>query len=157
AGSPFAETHPGEQVILARALLGAYARELGEEPQIVKTMTGSDLVGLSYSPPFTYFAGHENAHRVLAGDFVSTEDGTGIVHLAPAFGEEDMEVCNAAHIQPAVPVNSKGQFTTGVPDYAGVQVFEANKAIIADLKNATGPIAEITSDQRPVVLRHETY
>ncbi len=157
AGSPFAETHPDEQVILARALLGAYARELGEEPQIVKTMKGSDLVGLSYSPPFAYFAGHENAHRVLAGDFVSTEDGTGIVHLAPAFGEEDMEVCAAADIQPVVPVNSKGQFTTEVPDYASVQVFEANRAIIADLKNATGPIAEITSDQRPVVLRHETY
>src|SRR5690625_7398791 len=111
-------------------------------------MSGRDLEGLQYHPPLACLAGRENAHRVLAGDFVSTEDGTGIVHLAPAFGEDDMEVCAAAGIKPVVPVNSKGQFTSEVPDYADVQVFEANKAIIADLKNATGPIAELAAEIR---------
>src|SRR5690625_5929870 len=68
-----------------------------------------------------------------------------------------MEVCAAAGITPVVPVNSKGQFTSEVPDYADVQVFEANKGIIADLKNATGPIAEIAGEIRPALVRHETY
>src|SRR5690625_8036303 len=116
-------------------------------------MSGRDLEGLQYHPPFAYFAGRENAHRVLAGDFVSTEDGTGIVHLAPAFGEDDMEVCAAAGITPVVPVNSKGQFTSEVPDYADVQVFEAKKGIIADRTNGTGPIAESADETRPDVVR----
>src|SRR5690625_5472886 len=55
--SPFAQSHPGEQVILASALVGRFARELGEEPEVLKTMKGSDLVGKTYDPPFAYFAG----------------------------------------------------------------------------------------------------
>ncbi len=94
---------------------------------------------------------------MLLGDFVTTEDGTGLVHLAPAFGEDDMAVCAAAGITPVVPVDSKGRFTTEVPDYAGRQVFEANPAVIADLKSGSGPLARVDVAQRCVVLRHETY
>ncbi|MBO3096055.1 isoleucine--tRNA ligase [Cellulomonas dongxiuzhuiae] len=157
AGSPFAQAHAGEQVVLAAARLGAYARELGDEPTVVARLTGAELVGRRYTPPFDYFAGHENAHQVLAADFVTTEDGTGVVHLAPAFGEDDMVACDAAGIAPVVPVDSKGRFTAQVPDYADVQVFEANKQVIADLKNGTGPLARVAASDRAVLVRHETY
>ncbi|KSW30018.1 isoleucine--tRNA ligase [Cellulomonas sp. B6] len=156
-GSPFADAHPGERVVLAAARLGAYSRELGDEPTVVATLTGADLVGRRYTPPFDYFPGHENAHQVLAADFVTTEDGTGVVHLAPAFGEDDMATCDAAGITPVVPVDSKGRFTAQVADYAGVQVFEANKQVIADLKAGTGPLARVDAAHRAAVLRHETY
>ncbi|MFC8190432.1 isoleucine--tRNA ligase [Cellulomonas sp. NPDC057328] len=156
-GSPFAGTHPGERVVLAASRLAAYARELGDEPTVVARLTGADLVGRRYTPPFDFFLGHENAHQVLSGDFVTTEDGTGVVHLAPAFGEDDMAACDAAGIPPVVPVDSKGRFTALVPDYAGVQVFEANKQIIADLKAASGPLERAAAGVRPALVRHETY
>jgi len=156
ADSPFAQAHPGERVLLAAPRLAAYARELGEAT-VVETVLGADLAGRRYTPPFDYFAGHENAHQVLLGDFVTTEDGSGIVHMAPAFGEDDMVACEAAGIAPTVPVDSRGRFTVEVPDYEGQQVFEANKPIIADLKNGTGPLARTAAEQRAVLVRHETY
>ncbi|GII99350.1 isoleucyl-tRNA synthetase [Sediminihabitans luteus] len=147
----------GERVVIGAARLGAYAKELGEDPTVIATLTGAELVGLPYTPPFDYFAGHENAHRVLAGEFVTTEDGTGIVHLAPAFGEDDMAVCAAAGIAPVVPVDARGRFTNDVADYAGEQVFDANPVIIKDLKDASGPLARTAPELRTRVLRHETY
>lgn len=154
--SPFAQAHPGERVLLAAARLGAYARELGDAT-VVATTRGADLVGRGYTPPFDYFLGHENAHQVLAADFVTTEDGSGVVHLAPAFGEDDMVACEAAGIPAVVPVDARGRFTSLVTDYADVQVFEANKPIIADLKAGTGPLSRVPADLRSVVVRHETY
>src|SRR5690554_1026509 len=103
--------HEGQMFLLAASRLAAYARELGEEPQVIARLSGSQLEGLRYHPPFAYFVGHEKAHQVLAGEFVSTEDGTGLVHLAPAFGEDDMAVCDAAGITPVVPVDGAGKFT----------------------------------------------
>jgi isoleucyl-tRNA synthetase len=82
---------------------------------------------------------------VFGGDFVTTEDGTGVVHMAPGFGEDDYQVCKDNGIELVVPVNSRGEFTQEVLDYAGIQVFEANPLIIRALK------------ERGVVLRHETY
>src|SRR5690606_13672014 len=98
----------GERYVLATARLAAYARELGEEPDVLRTFRGSELLGLSYTPPFDFFTGWENAHRVLAADYVTTDEGTGLVHIAPAFGEEDKAVTDAAGIQVVVPVDSKG-------------------------------------------------
>jgi len=150
----------GERVILGAERLPAYARELGADAQVLATLRGSALVGLPYTPPFGYFAdtvARLNAHRVIAAAFVTTQDGTGLVHLAPGFGEDDMAVCDAAGIAPVVPVDSKGRFTSEVPDYAGLGVFEANKPIIADLKAGTGPLAATPAAQRAVVVRHETY
>ncbi len=146
----------GELVVLAAARLGAYAKELGEAT-VVATVTGRDLAGRRYTPPFDYFAGRENAHQVLLGDFVTTEDGSGIVHMAPAFGEDDMVACDAVGIVPVVPVDSQGRFTTEVPDYVGQLVFDANKPIIADLKAGTGPLERVPADRRSVLVRHETY
>ncbi|MGP7960714.1 isoleucine--tRNA ligase [Sanguibacter sp. A247] len=154
----------GQEVLLGAARLGAYAAELalGEDPQaaVVRRVRGAELAGRRYTPPFAYFADDaENpaAHQVLAADWVSTEDGTGLVHLAPAFGEDDKEACDAAGIHPVVPIDAKGCFTSLVPDYEGQQVFDANPLIIRDLKDGSGPLAATPADERAVVLRHETY
>ena len=134
----------GKRYVLAKDRLGHYARELGEAPEVLSEHKGSDLVGLRYDPPFDFFVGHENAHRVISADYVTTESGTGIVHLAPAFGEEDMEYCTANGIEIVQPLDPGGKFTAMVPPYEGLQVFDANPVIIKDLK-AAGKL-----------LRHET-
>ncbi|GAB2920807.1 isoleucine--tRNA ligase [Rhodococcus aerolatus] len=135
----------GERYVLADARLGHYARELGDAPEVLSHHAGTELLGLAYDPPYDFFVGREHAHRVLAADYVTTTDGTGIVHIAPAFGEEDKVVTDAAGIEPVVPVDAGGRFTTEVPPYAGMQVFEANPVIIGDLRDAG------------LLLRRETY
>ncbi|HWE88865.1 MAG TPA: isoleucine--tRNA ligase [Pseudonocardiaceae bacterium] len=137
--------HDGERYLLAEARLAAYARELGENPPIIARHKGSELVGRAYTPPFDFFAGRANAHQILAADYVTTEDGTGIVHIAPAFGEDDKVVTDAAGIEVVVPVNSRAEFTAEVPPFAGMQVFEANRPIIRDLR------------ARGLLLREESY
>ena len=72
---------------------------------------------------------------MLAADYVTTEDGTGLVHIAPAFGEEDKVVTDAAGIEAVVPVDTRGEFDATVPPYAGMQVFDANPQIIRDLRD----------------------
>ncbi|MBS4729569.1 isoleucine--tRNA ligase [Mycobacterium sp. SM1] len=141
------------RLVLAQARLGAYTRELGEHPEVLGTCRGSDLLGLRYLPPFPYFMDSPNAFRVLGGDFVTTEDGTGIVHLAPAYGEDDMLAAEKAGITAVTPVDSRGRFDATVPDYQGRHVFDANAQIIRDLKNGSGPAAA----NGAVLLRHETY
>jgi isoleucyl-tRNA synthetase len=140
----------GERYVLAAARVGAYARELGEEPEVLRTLRGADLLGMSYTPPFDFFAGWANAHVVLAADYVTVEDGTGLVHIAPAFGEDDKVVTDAAGIEAVVPVDGRGEFDARVAPYAGMQVFDANPQIIRDLRDGA-PHA------RGVLLRHETY
>ncbi|VEG42178.1 isoleucyl-tRNA synthetase [Mycolicibacterium flavescens] len=139
--------------VLAEARVGAYARELGEEPEVLGTYSGRELLETRYLPPFAYFADAPRSFRVLPADFVSTEDGTGIVHMSPAYGEDDMLTAQAAGIETVTPVDSKGRFDTTVPDYAGQHVFDANPQIIRDLKNQSGPAAA----HGAVLLRHETY
>jgi len=142
--------------VMAEARLAAYAREFGEEPVITGSYLGADLLGSRYLPPFPYFVDTDKAHnafQVLQGDFVTTEDGTGIVHMAPAYGEDDKATCDAAGIVAVTPVDSTGRFDVTVPEYAGVQVFDANAQIIRDLKNGAGAAAV----NGAVVLRQETY
>jgi isoleucyl-tRNA synthetase len=140
----------GERYLLAVARLGHYAQELGDSPETLRRYTGADLLGIGYRPPFDFFLGRDNAHRVLAADYVTTEDGTGLVHLAPAFGEEDKEVTDAAGIEVVVPVDSRGEFTAEVPPYAGIQVFDANPVIIRDLRDGAPYVLG-------TLLRHDTY
>jgi isoleucyl-tRNA synthetase len=140
--------HEGHKYLLAEARVSAYSRELGEDAaeRIVARYKGSDLVGRRYTPPFPFFVGQQpNAHQVLAADYVTTDDGTGIVHIAPAYGEEDKKVTDAAGITVVGPVNPHGEFTEEVAPYVGMHVFDANKVIIRDLKEAG------------LLLRHETY
>jgi isoleucyl-tRNA synthetase len=143
----------GRTYVLAQARVAAYARELGEEPEVLATFSGRDLLETRYLPPFAYFVDAPNSFRVLAADFVSTEDGTGIVHMSPAYGEDDMLTAQANGIEAVTPVDPKGRFDASVPDYAGQHVFDANPQIIRDLKNGTGPAAV----NGAVLLRHETY
>ncbi|MEV7044127.1 isoleucine--tRNA ligase [Amycolatopsis sp. NPDC051061] len=143
----------GKRFLLAEARVAAYARELGEEPTVVARYTGEQLLGNRYAPPFPYFTGTENAHQVLAADYVTTDDGTGIVHIAPAYGADDKVVTDAAGIPPVTPVDAHGKFDATVPDYEGQQVFDANPNIVRDLKNGTGSAGQ----QGAVLLRHETY
>lgn len=157
----------GQDVIVAEGRLGAYAKELGEEPQIVKTLKGSELAGKRYFPIFDYFDNADHRAKgaapgpdgwtIIPGDYVSTEDGTGLVHIAPAFGEDDMFVCQERGILPVIPVDEGGCFTSEVPDYQGMQVFDANKPIIVDLRDATGPLARVPEGKRAVLVQQKSY
>ncbi|MDK6400345.1 isoleucine--tRNA ligase [Pauljensenia sp. UMB1235] len=157
----------GQDVIVAEGRLGAYAKELGEEPQIVKTFKGSELAGKRYFPIFDYFDNADHRAKgaapgpdgwtIIPGDYVSTEDGTGLVHIAPAFGEDDMFVCQERGILPVIPVDEGGCFTSEVPDYQGMQVFDANKPIIVDLRDATGPLARVPEGKRAVLVQQKSY
>ena len=163
AGSPVA----GQDVIVAEALLDSFAKELGEAPEILVRLKGEDLVGRRYHPIFDYFDTPEaraeggtpgpRAWTILAADFVTTDDGTGLVHMAPAFGEDDMNACLEAGIGAVVPVDDAGRFTSAVSDYAGMQVFESNRHVIADLRDGTGPIARREPNRRAVLVRQASY
>ena len=127
----------GQKYILAEALLGRYKKQL-EKAVKVGSLKGKDLVGLGYEPMFPYFKQlkEKGAFRVLSGEFVSTEDGTGIVHIAPGFGQDDFEACRAydENFPVVCPVDEAGKFTAEVPDYQGKQVFETNEPIMQWLK-----------------------
>lgn len=127
----------GQKYVLARSLVGRYKKQL-EHATEVGSLKGSDLVGLSYEPMFPYFKHlkDQGCFRVLAGEFVSTEDGTGVVHIAPGFGQDDFDACRAydEHFPVVCPVDEAGKFTAEVSDYEGKQVFETNEPIMQLLK-----------------------
>ena len=134
----------GVRYVIGASARERYAAQLGEAT-LVAELKGADLVGRTYRPLFEYFAGHRHAFQVLAGDFVGVDDGTGIVHLAPGFGEDDQRVCEANEIELVVPVDDEGKFTADVREWAGENVFDANPKIIRHLKELGR------------VLRHDTY
>jgi isoleucyl-tRNA synthetase len=151
-----------QRYVLAEARVDAYARELTDEgaeaPRVVGRLTGRDLLGLSYAPPFSYYAGRERAHRVVEADFVTTTDGTGLVHSAGAFGEDDKIVCDREGVASVMPVRADGTFTHPVDEYAGLQVFDANLPIIDHLKARTRGEADAGSTTAgTVLLRRESY
>ena len=119
---------------LAENRLGAYYRET---PEIVWRGKGADLAERRYEPLFNYFAelDAQGAFQVLCGDFVSISDGTGIVHCAPGFGEDDNALCKAAGLPEVCPINAECRFTDEIPDYAGRAVKETDKEIIQRLKD----------------------
>ncbi len=135
----------GRHIVLGANARSRYERELGADPVTIGTVSGAALAGLHYEPLLPYFADHPDSFVVLADEFVSDEDGTGTVHLAPGFGEDDQRVCEAAGIVLVCPVDDSGRFTDEVTDHVGENVFEANPLIIGELK------------ARGVVVRHDTY
>ena len=149
--------HEGERYVLAEARLHSYMRELGKdaEERVVARLKGSELVGRSYEPLFDFLTdterfGTERAWRVLdGGDEVTTTDGTGVVHMAPAYGEVDQKLCEANGIPTVLTVDDRARFTSVVPPYEGQQVFEANRQITADLREA-GP-GRAVRDLRPLL------
>jgi isoleucyl-tRNA synthetase len=128
----------GERYILARDRQAAYEREL-EGAAVESTLTGAELAGRRYEPLFPYLAdagkhGTQDAFRVILSDDVTTEDGTGVVHMAPAYGEADALACTAAGIPTVLTVDEQARFTAVVPDFEGQHVFDANAPITAKLR-----------------------
>lgn len=128
--------HQGESLILAEAALGRYFPD-PTSYQILRRFPGKELSGLEYEPIFPYFQNlaSQGAFRVHLADFVSTEDGTGIVHLAPGFGEDDYNTLKPKGIAVVVPLDAECRFTAEVPDYQGLFVKDADKAIIQRLRD----------------------
>ncbi|QQO08370.1 isoleucine--tRNA ligase [Breznakiella homolactica] len=124
----------GDRYILAEARLGAYYKDESEYKVIWKKK-GSELIGIQYEPLFPYFRdASENAFRTYPGDYVTTGDGTGIVHTAPGFGEDDQRVLKGTGIPTICPVDAECRFTDEVPDFKGLFVKDADKAIMDRLK-----------------------
>ena len=143
-----AGTTAGEgQFLLASATVPGYFKDLGYQSiddavaAVSRTLTGAELAGLRYEPLFDFFAdaetwGTEHAFQVLADDYVATGEGTGIVHQAPAYGEDDQRVSNAAGIPTILSVDDGGRFLDVVAPVAGEQVFDANRTLSRLLKEA---------------------
>jgi isoleucyl-tRNA synthetase len=124
----------GSRYWMARDRIDSY---LKEAPPTIALARGSELLGLSYDPPFDYFTGERErgAFRVIAGDEVSTEEGTGLVHMAPAYGEADFTALAGAGLDLLVdPIDLEGRFTEAVPEVAGVNIKEADTTLVRLLK-----------------------
>ncbi|MBP1653465.1 MAG: ileS, partial [Bacteroidetes bacterium] len=120
----------GERLILAEARLGV----LDAEYTVLERRHGNDLVGMEYERLFSYHPVEAKAFYVVAGDFVTTEDGTGIVHMAPAYGEDDARVGRELGLPTIHPVSRSGTFGPEVTDFAGMFVKDADAEIIRVLK-----------------------
>jgi len=133
--------HPGETYIVARHAGGhdavvvaeqLMARVLGEGWHVAARVRGRDLVGATYRPPFT-LVDIPGAHRVVPGTFVTTDDGTGLVHMAPAFGADDMETGRAHGLPVVNPVRPDGHFDESVPLVGGLFFKDADEPLVRDL------------------------
>jgi isoleucyl-tRNA synthetase len=123
----------GEVYILAEASIERIFKE-GAEIEVLETFLGETLVGKRYEPLFPYFADRKDAFRVIAEDSLASDEGTGVVHTAPAFGEVDFYACLREGIDPVCPVDHNGKFKREIEEYAGVYVKDADKEIIKRLK-----------------------
>jgi isoleucyl-tRNA synthetase len=137
------------KLIVAEALLPALAKKLAIEPVVLGFVEGSALVGLAYQPPFDLFADtpHPAVHRVIAADFVALDSGTGIVHIAPAFGEDDHSVhrrmlADAPDLPLYCAVLPDGTFQPGFGEFSGRWVKDCDKPILQQLK-AKGRVVHV--------------
>ncbi|MBA3301800.1 MAG: isoleucine--tRNA ligase, partial [Thermoleophilaceae bacterium] len=136
-------SHDGEELILAESLA---ERVLGEGVEMLDRMKGEALLGTRYEPPFDHLTDYgERGHTVLAGDFVSLEDGTGVVHTGAAFGEDDFRVATENGVTIHNPVLPDGTFDERMGEFSGVYVRDADARVIASL------------DERGRVFRSERY
>lgn len=126
------ELADGQRLILARELMVAVLGEGGHK--IVAEHTGAQLAGLQYLPLYSFLTFAEHAHFVVTGEFVTTTDGTGIVHLAPAYGAEDMQVARTHNLPVLQTVDARGCFIDAVLPFAGMWVKDADPLIIQDLQ-----------------------
>jgi isoleucyl-tRNA synthetase len=123
-----------EQLILAEALIERVFGEEAEQVNVIKRMTGKDLLGKRYNPLYTFLPTEKDHAYVVAGDFVSTTDGTGIVHIAPAFGQDDNDVGMAHDLPFFITVNDDGRMIDAVDKFKGMWFKDADREIIKDLK-----------------------
>lgn len=145
AGATDEEQAAGARYLLALDLLGNYAKELGYESAeaaraaVERTIRGAELADIEYEPLFDYFTdtekwGTERCWRILVDEYVGASDGTGIVHQAPAYGEDDMRITSAAGMPAIVSLDEGGRFIAAVSDVAGELWFEANRPLIRLVK-----------------------
>jgi isoleucyl-tRNA synthetase len=125
--------HDGGRWILAEARVTAL---FGADAEVARTFPGSELIGMGYRRPFDWVesAGGEHAWRILPADFVSAEDGTGIVHIAPAYGADDYALGQAFGLPILRPVDDRGEFPAELPEVGGVFVKEADARLVRYLK-----------------------
>ncbi len=123
-----------EQYILAKDLIPSFFKP--EEYSILEIKKGSELVGQTYEPLFDYIskADREKAFRIVSDGYVTTEEGTGIVHIAPAYGQDDARVGKIYDLPFVQMASSNGKFVDKCKDYAGLDVFKSNEQIVIDLK-----------------------
>ena len=152
----------GKSAYLAKSRLEAYKKALGEV-EIEETLKGKNMEGWEYYPPMTYledpsspFYPGQNAWKVYEADFVTQDDGTGIVHQAP-YGEDDMETIHAHGILPFDVTDSSARFKDPVEDYKGLGVFEASPKIIRDFKNSSGPLSKISEERRAILVEDKDF
>lgn len=156
----------GKKFYIAQALLGSYAKELGENYEVVRELKGAQMEGWSYYPVFPYFANENalaeggtpgaNAYHIFTADYVDTVEGTGLVHQAP-YGEDDMNTLNAKGIRSVDVLDAGCHFTSLCPDYEGMFVFEANKPILRNLRAGDGPLAQIPAEHRALLFQEKSY
>lgn len=129
----YVEVEQGNQkFVLAEAALERYP-EL-DDAEVVRRMKGNKLVGMTYEPLFDYFKDATGSFRIVAADFVNTDEGTGVVHIAPGHGEDDFWLGKREGVPIVSPVDDDGRYTDDVSDYVGRLVFDANNEIVADLE-----------------------
>lgn len=132
-----------ERLILAKELV---EKVFGDIPfKILKTYKGKALKGKRYAPLFTFLPTDKPAHYVVNADYVTTSDGTGLVHIAPAFGADDMEVAKEYGLPVLMTINDEGKFNREVTNWSGLFVKDADALIIEEL------------EQRGLLFKVETY
>jgi len=132
----YSKIKDGDDVfILAKERLDAYYKD-SSDYEVIEELTGKELEGIEYVPLFPYFKDldKQNAFKTLIADYVTIEDGTGIVHTAPGFGEDDYNVMKNTGVPVVCPIDAECRFTDEIPDYKGIFVKDADKAIIKRLK-----------------------
>jgi len=132
--------------LLAKSLIANHVKDFGFEDidsalaAVESTVLGKELAGIKYERLFDYYADEskfdvKNAWQVIVGDYVADNEGTGIVHQSPAYGEDDQKLCEAAGIPVYVSVNERGEYNSIITDFVGQHVFDANKPITQKLKD----------------------
>ncbi|MBN1981658.1 MAG: class I tRNA ligase family protein, partial [Chitinivibrionales bacterium] len=146
-----------DRFIIAKERLHAYYHD-SNKYVILDEFNGSRLAGRRYQPIFNYFVSRsEKLFQITTADFVTTTDGTGIVHIAPAFGEDDFQVGLKLELPVLCPVDAEGKFTEEVPQWKGMVVFDADSQIITHLKQAGRLIHRSTIEHRyPFCYRCDT-
>lgn len=125
-----------EVLIAGNSSIGNYKNIFGDEPKILKCVKGKELVGKTYVPLFDFFKdkASQGAFRVIAVDFVEEGEGLSIIHIAPAFGEDDYWACKNNNVPLVCPVDEKGRFTNEVKIFEGQHVFDTNSEVVRYLK-----------------------
>lgn len=156
----------GKKFYIGKPRLEAYAKELGDDYEIVRELKGAEMEGWRYWPVFPYFADDKalaeggtpgpNAFQIFTADYVDTVEGSGLVHQAP-YGEDDMNTLNAKGIKSMDVLDEACVFNSLTPDYEGMFVFDANLPILRNLRAGDGPLARIPEEHRALLFQEKSY